>query len=277
MDFFSVAYLKGLAHTYLVPFAINLVIAIFVFYIGRVVARLVVKTLDKLMQRSKMDASLRKFATDLAYGLLMAIVVIASLERLGVKTTAAIAIIGAMGLALGLALQGSLGNFASGVMIIMFKPYKIGDLVKLGGQVGVVEEIKVFNTVLITPDNRTILMPNGQITSASIENLSAKGILRIDMTFGIGYDDDIRAAKKMIEQVITSDPRVLADPAPQVAVAELADSSVNFVVRPWVTVADYWGVRFDLTERLKLEADTQGISIPYPQRDVHMHQADKAA
>ncbi len=277
MDFFSVAYLKGLAHTHLVPFLINLVIAIFVFYVGRFIARLIVKAVDKLMQRSNLDDSLRKFATDLLYGLLLAVVVIAALERLGVKTTAAIAILGAMGLALGLALQGSLGNFASGVMIILFKPYKIGDLIKVGGETGVVEEIKVFITVLVTPDNRTIMIPNGQVTSGTIENLTVKGKRRVDMTFGIGYDDDIKAAKTMIEQVVAAHPKVLAEPAPQVAVAELADSSVNFVVRPWCNVADYWDVMFDITENLKLRADEQGISIPFPQRDIHVHQADKAA
>lgn len=272
MDFFSIDYLKGLAHTHLVPFLINLAIAFVVFYVGRAIARLVVRGADKVMQRSKLDEALRRFATDLLYGVLLAIVIIAALERVGIKTTAAIAILGALGLAIGLALQGSLGNFASGVMIIFFKPYKIGDVVKVAGQTGKVEEVKVFNTVLVTGDNRVILVPNGQITAGSIENLSAKELRRIDMTFGVGYGDDLLAAKEMITEVVKSDPRVLAEPAPLIAVAELADSSVNFVVRPWVKTSDYWAVLFDLTEKLKLTADERGISIPFPQRDVHLHQ-----
>ncbi len=277
MDFFSVEHLKDLINAYLIPFGINLIIALLVFFIGRSVSRLIIRVLDRVAERSNMDESLRKFLLDLAYALLMAIVVIAALERLGVKTTAAIAILGALGLAVGFALQGSLGNFASGVLLIMFKPYKVGDLVTAGGHTGVVTGIKVFNTELKTPDNRKIMIPNGQVTGGSIENMSALGIRRIDMTFGIGYDDDIKKAKAMIEEVLRSDDRILAEPAFQVAVGELGDNSVNFVVRPWVNVADYWGVNFDTLERLKEAADANGISIPYPQRDVHMYDESRAA
>jgi len=233
--------------------------------------------LDRLAKRSKVDESLRKFLLDLAYGLLMAIVIIAALERLGVKTTAAIAILGALGLAIGFALQGSLGNFASGVLIISFKPYKVGDLVEVSGHVGVVDEIKVFNTVLRTPDNIEILVPNGQVTGGTIKNMSVRGTRRIDLTFGIGYDDDIKKAKAMIEKVLSEDSRILSEPTYQVAVSNLGDSSVDFVVRPWVKTEDYWAVRFDTVEKLKLEADAQGISIPFPQRDVHMYEEMKAA
>lgn len=274
---FSVEYAKFLAHEYLVPFGLNLVIAILVFYIGRSIARFIVRLVTRIAERSSVDESLTKFATDLIYAVLMMVVIIASLERLGVKTTAAIAVLGAAGLAIGLALQGSLGNFASGVMIIMFKPYKVGDLVTVAGHTGVVEGVKVFNTVLVTPDNKQILIPNGQITGGSIVNLTARGTLRIDLTFGIGYDDDMKKAKAMIEGVLNQESRILAEPAPQVAVAELADSSVNFVVRPWVNVADYWDVRFAVTEALKDAADREGISIPYPQQDVHMHEVKEAA
>lgn len=277
MDFLSIEYLKYLTNAYFIPFGINLIIALLVFYIGRSVSRLIVRVLDRVAERSNMDESLRKFLGDLAYGLLMAIVIIAALERLGVKTTAAIAILGALGLAVGFALQGSLGNFASGVLLIMFKPYKVGDLVTAGGHTGVVTAIKVFNTELKTPDNRKIMIPNGQITGGSIENMSALEIRRIDMTFGIGYGDDIKKAKAMIEEVLGKDDRILAEPAFQVAVGELGDNSVNFVVRPWVKVADYWGVKFDTLERLKEAADANGISIPYPQRDVHLYDESKAA
>jgi len=277
MDFFSVDHLKQLADQYLVPFAINLLIALFVFYIGRSISRLIIRMLDRVAQRSKLDDSLRKFLLDLAYGLLMAIVIIAALERLGVKTTAAIAILGPPGLAIGLALQGSLGNFASGVLIIMFKPYKVGGVVEVAGNVGVVDEVKVFNTVLRTGDNIQVLIPNGQVTGNIIKNMSVRGIRRIDLVFGIGYGDDIKKAKAMIEKVLSEDSRILAEPKYQVAVSNLGDSSVDFVVRPWVKVEDYWAVRFDTLEKLKLEADAQGISIPFPQRDVHLFEEKKVA
>jgi small conductance mechanosensitive channel len=277
MDYFSVDHLKVLADQYLIPFGINLLLALLVYYIGRSVARLIIRVLDRIAERSNVDESLRKFLLDLAYGLLMAVVVIAALERLGVKTTAAIAILGALGLAVGFALQGSLGNFASGVLIIAFKPYKVGDLVEVAGHTGVVDEIKVFNTVLRTPDNIQILIPNGQVTGGTIKNMNTRGIRRIDMVFGIGYDDDIKKAKEMIEKVLSEDSRILAEPKYQVAVSNLGDSSVDFVVRPWVKAEDYWGVRFDVTEKLKLEADAAGISIPFPQRDVHLYEEKKAA
>lgn len=277
MDFFSLDYLKLQTDRYIVPFLINLVIAVLVFYIGRAIARMLVQLLAKLLKRANVDESLTKFACDLAYGLLLVIVVIASLERLGVQTTAAVAVLGAMGLALGFALQGSLGNFASGVMLIIFKPYKVGDLVNLAGHVGVVESIKVFNTTLLTPDNRTIIIANGNVTSNTIENISGAGQIRVDMVFGIGYDDDIKKAKEIMMGILKADERVLAEPAPTVAVCELADSSVNFAVRPWIDPAVYWDVFFDTHENIKIALDEAGISIPYPQQDVHMHQADKAA
>jgi small conductance mechanosensitive channel len=277
MDYFSMDRLKFWADQYLVPFAIDLVIAILVFVIGRWVARAITKALGRLMARAKFDESLTKFLTDLGYALLMMVVVIAALERLGVKTTAAVAVLGAMGLAVGFAMQGSLGNFASGVMLILFKPYKVGDLVTVAGKTGVVDGIKVFNTELVTPDNRQIMIPNGAITSGTIENLTARGTLRIDLEIGIGYNDDIKKAKEVLEQVLSSDDRILAEPAAQVAVCALADSSVNFVVRPWVKASDYWDVRFDTLERVKNSLDDAGISIPYPQQDVHMHEVAKAA
>lgn len=267
---FSVNYLRFIANEYLVPFGIRIVIALAVFIIGKMVVRAIVKTVNNLA-KGRIDDSLREFLTSVLSGLLTAVVIIAALERLGVQTTAAVAILGAAGLAIGFALQGSLGNFASGVMLILFKPYKIGDLVKLCGEVGVVEVIEVFNTIIVTPDNRTLIIPNGQVGGGAIENLSRKGNIRIDMVFGIGYGDDIKKAKEIMSKIVADDSRVHAEPAPQIAVCELGDSSVNFVVRPWVDVADYWDVRFDMLEKIKLAFDDQGVSIPFPQQDVHMH------
>jgi small conductance mechanosensitive channel len=278
MEFFSIDKLELWAEVYAVPFVIDLVFAALIFVVGRWVARGLARVLDRAMGRSKLEPSLQKFVADIAYAFMLAIVVIAALEQLGVKTTAAIAIIGAAGLAIGLALQGSLGNFASGVMILTFKPYRVGDFVNVAGQSGTVEAIKMFNTVLVTPDNRVIMVPNGKVTSDTIENVNQRGTRRIDLVFGISYDDDLGKARTMIEEVLAAEPRLLPEPAPTVAVSELADSSVNFIVRPWVTTSDYWAVRFALIEALKRTADERGITIPYPQRDVHLHQVpDKAA
>jgi len=268
----SLDYLKAASNVYLVPFGIRIVVALLVFYIGKAVAKSIVKMVNKLTT-GRLDDSLRKFLCSVLHGLLVAVVVIAALERLGVQTTAAVAILGAAGLAIGLSLQGTLGNFAAGVMLILFHPYKIGDLISAAGFVGVVQEIEIFNTVLLTADNRKIIVPNGQIAGGSIENLSAMPTRRVDMVFGIGYDDDIKKAKAILEELLGADERILKDPAFTVAVGELADSSVNFVVRPWVNAADYWGVKFDTTEAVKLRFDKEGISIPFPQTDVHLHKA----
>ncbi len=268
----SLDYLEFAANQYLVPFGLRIVMALLVFFIGRAVAKMIVKGVDRLTQ-DRVDDSLRKFLRSVLHGLLLAVVVIASLERLGVQTTAAVAILGAAGLALGLSLQGTLGNFASGVMIIMFRPYKIGDVICAGGYTGKVEGVEVFNTVLLTPDNRKIIIPNGQIAGGSVENYSAMSTRRVDLVFGIGYDDDMKKAKQLLESLVAADERILKDPSTVIAVGELADSSVNFVVRPWVASADYWDVKWDLTEAVKLRFDEEGISIPYPQQDVHMHNA----
>jgi small conductance mechanosensitive channel len=270
---FSIEYAKYLATEYVVPFAINLVIALLVFYIGRAVAKGLVRLLGKAFKKANLDESLSKFLQDLAYAVLLMVVIIAALERLGVKTTAAVAVLGAAGLAIGLALQGSLGNFASGVLIVFFKPYKVGDFVNVAGKGGTVEAVKIFNTILTTPDNVEIIIPNGQITAGVIENFSAKETRRIDLVIGVGYDDDLKKAKETIEKVLKAETRLLAEPAWTVAVSELADSSVNFVVRPWVKGSEYWPTRFALIENIKNSLDEAGISIPYPQRDVHMHQA----
>lgn len=272
MDFFSVEYAEHLAHEYAVPFAIRLVIALAVFIIGRAIAKALRRGLVRMLGK-RVDETLSKFLGGVAYAILMTVVAIAALQQLGVETTAAIAVLGAAGLAVGLALQGSLGNFAAGVMIILFRPYRVGDFINAAGVMGSVREIEIFNTVLTTPDNRRIIVPNGAITSGTIENFSAEPTRRVDMVFGCAYEDDILAAKKLLERIVAEHPAVLADPPAQVVVLELADSSVNFAVRPWVNSADWWSTKCEITEKVKVEFDKAGISIPFPQRDVHIHQA----
>jgi len=225
--------------------------------------------LRTVLGKSKMDDILINFVASIFKTILLLFVVIAALDQLGVDTTSLIALLGAAGLAIGLALQSSLQNFASGVMLIIFRPFKAGDFVEVAGTAGVVETISIFSSTLRTGDNREIIIPNGSIYGGTITNYSARETRRVDMVFGIGYDDDIKKAKQMLDDIVNADERVLADPKPVIAVSELADSSVNFVVRPWVKTADYWAVLWDLTEEVKLKFDEAGISIPYPQMDVH--------
>lgn len=256
--------------TYVIPWAINIALALLIFYVGRMVIKIVVKILRKLLARAKMDEILVNFVSSIVKSLLLLFVVVAALDRLGVDTTSLIALLGAAGLAVGLALQGSLQNFAAGVMMIVFRPFRAGDYVEAGGTAGVVEAINIFSTTMRTGDNREIIVPNGSIYNGAITNYSARETRRIDMVFGISYGDDMRKAREIMQQVLDADERVLKDPAYTVAVSELGESSVNFVVRPWVKIGDYWAVRFDLTERIKLAFDENGISIPFPQMDVHM-------
>jgi len=248
---------------------LNFAIAAAILFIGRVVVKWVIKLVRKLMVRADFDPILVNFAGAIANAVLMLFVLIAALDQLGVDTTSFIALLGAAGLAVGLALKDSLQNFAAGVMMIIFRPFKLGDFIEAGGVTGVVEKISVFSTIMKTGDNREIIIPNGQIYAGAITNFSARDTRRIDMVFGIGYDDDMLKAKKIMEEILTAHELILADPAPAVAVAELADSSVNFNVRPWVKSSDYWGVRSDLIEQIKLTFDKEGISIPYPQMDIH--------
>ncbi|RME98152.1 MAG: mechanosensitive ion channel family protein [Chloroflexi bacterium] len=256
----------------IVQYGLNLLYALIIFAIGYWLAGVVSRLVKKALSRTGINETLIPFAANLAYIAVLVVAGLAALERLGVQTTSIIAILGAAGLAVGLALQGSLANFAAGVLILVFKPFTLGNLIEAAGVFGVVEQIQIFNTVLLTPDNKTVIVPNAQITGGSITNYSEKGFLRLDLVFGIGYDDDLLKAKSILEELVHADPRVLKEPAPTVAVLELADSSVNFAVRPFVKVEDYWGVHFDLTEAVKLRFDNEGISIPYPQQDVHMHQ-----
>jgi small conductance mechanosensitive channel len=241
--------------------------------IGRFVAGFIASLVKKLMQKANAEETLTRFVTSLTRITLLVFVVIAALSTLGVQTTSLVAVIGAAGLAVGFALQGSLSNFAAGIMLITFRPFKRGDRVELAGHIGDVKEIHIFNTILKGLDNKRIIIPNGKITDNSIINYSSEGILRVDMVFGISYGDKIGQAKQLLEQILTEDERVLKEPAFTVAVSELGDSSVNFVVRPYAKSEDYWDVYFAITEKVKLTFDSNGVSIPFPQRDVHLFQA----
>ena len=266
----SVEELESLITTYVVPWGINIVMAIVIYIIGKMVVGILMSVFNKIMAKSKYDEMLVEFLSSILRAVLMLFVIVASLDQLGVDTTSLVAILGAAGLAIGLSLQGSLQNFAAGVMLLVFKPFKAGDFIEAAGTMGTVKSIGIFTTILNTPDNKEIIVPNGAIYSNNITNFSAKETRRVDMVFGIGYGDDLLKAKNILEEMVGADERILKDPAPQVAVSELADSSVNFVVRPWVKSADYWGVMFDFTEAVKLRFDQEGISIPYPQMDVHV-------
>lgn len=253
-------------------YALDVIIGILIFVIGRWVAKAVVRIVRRVMDRRQVDATLSRFATSLLFALLMAVVIIAALGQIGVQTTSLVAIVGAAGLAVGLALQGSLSNLASGVMLIVFRPFRAGDFVEAGGVAGAVEAVSIFNTTLKTPDNKRVIVPNSQITGAHIINYSAEDKRRVDLVYSISYNDDIRRAREIIESVLAEDERILKDPAPTVGVLELAANSVNLAVRPWVATPDYWDVYFTLNERMKQRFDAEGIRIPFPQREVHMYQ-----
>ena len=253
-----------------IDYASALVLAFVIFYVGRFVVGRVVAVTNRVMRGRGMDETLVDFVCSILRWVLLLFVTIAALSQLGIDTTSLVALLGAAGLAIGLSLQGSLGNLAAGVMLIIFKPLKKGDFVEAGGAMGTVESISIFTTVMTTPDNKEIIVPNGAIIGGNITNFSARPTRRIDMVFGISYGDDLRQARRILEEIIAADSRVLAEPAPVITVGELADSSVNFLVRPWVNAADYWAVLWDTTEAVKLRFDEEGISIPFPQMDVHV-------
>ena len=251
-------------------YAFSLVMALLIFIIGKWAVIKIVTLLGKVLRKVKgMDETLIKFLGNIVYYALMIVVLLTALGRLGVQTTSFLAILGAAGLAIGLALKDSLGNFASGVMIIMFKPFKVGDVVTAAGVTGSVSEVGIFNSVFTTPDNQKIIIPNGAITSGSITNINANDTRRVDLVVGIGYEDDIKKTKEVLNNIVSSHEKILIDKGITIAVSELADSSVNFVLRVWVKTPDYWDVKFDLTETIKLRFDEEGISIPFPQQDVH--------
>ena len=258
----------------LINYVIALVIAVLIYWVGSKIAKMISKVVGRLMEKRKLDPVIVSFISSLSYGLLMAFVIIAALSQLGVQTAAFIAIIGAAGLAVGLALQGSLSNFASGILIIAFRPFKAGDFIEAGGAAGVVESIKLFSTVIRSGDNKEIILPNSGVVGGAIINYSAKPTRRIDLVIGVSYDADIRHAKKVLAEVVAASDKVLKDPAPLVAVHALADSSVNFVVRPWVKSSDYWPVYFELMENIKIRLDQENIGIPYPQMDVHIQKSN---
>lgn len=262
--------ISAMADAYIVPYAANIALALVIFVVGKWLASTLTKVVISLLKKSGMDDILISFVTSIVKTLLMLFVTIAALNQLGVDTTSLIALLGAAGLAVGLALQNSLQNFAAGVMLIVFRPFKAGDFVELAGVSGVVENIGIFSSVLRTGDNRELIVPNGVIYGGIITNYSKRSTRRVDMVFGIDYSDDLKQAKELLRTIILADERVLPEPEPVIAVSELADFSVNFIVRPWVKNADYWPVLWDTTEKVKLEFDAQGLSIPYPQMDIHI-------
>lgn len=253
-------------------YGLKIVVALLIFIIGKWVAGIVRKLLRRGMEKSKVDAALVGFLSSIAYYVLLVVVVIAAISHLGIQTTSLVAVLGAAGLAVGFALQGSLSNFASGVLIILFRPFKVGDFVEAGGVMGVVDEIGILVTEMHTPDNKGIIIPNSQVMGAHIVNFNKHETRRCDMVFGIGYGDSIDKAKEILMSIVEADERCLKDPAPTIAVSEHGDSSVNLVCRPWVKGSDYWGVLFDTHEAVKKRFDEEGVSIPFPQRDVHLFQ-----
>jgi small conductance mechanosensitive channel len=259
-----------------VEFGLQLLAALAIFVVGRIVAGLVARFVARLMHRAKAAPILITFVRQLTYVGLLIVVILAALSRLGVQVTSFIAVLGAAGLAVGLALQGSLANFAAGILIMVFRPFKVGDFVDIAGETGTVEDITVFTTQIVTPDNRTIIVPNASVTGDSIVNYTVKGTRRVDLVIGVGYDADLKQTRQAILDVLSQDERVLKDPEPTVAVLELADSSVNFAVRPWCSAGDYWPVYFATQEAVKERLDAEGISIPFPQSDVHLYRETAA-
>lgn len=255
---------------------LKLLAAFAILLFGRVVAKIVAKVTGKALERAKVDVTLRPFLSSLMYYLVLSFVIVAALGAVGIETASLIAMLGAAGLAVGLALQGTLSNLAAGVMLMIFRPFRIGDYVDIAGTSGTIEAVGVFVTNLTTPDNIAITVPNSQIWGQTIKNYAAKPTRRNDIVVGVSYSDDLGVAKQSILDTLKKDPRVLAEPEPQVAVSELGDSSVNFVVRPWCKREDYWDLRFDLLRAIKEDLETAGCSIPFPQSDVHLHQVDAA-
>jgi small conductance mechanosensitive channel len=248
----------------LIDYALKIIFAIIILIIGLWLAKKIVKVSQKLMAKRGIDETLQQFLGDLMSWALKILVFITAISQVGVETTSFVAVLGAAGLAVGLALQGSLANFAGGALIMIFKPFKVGDLIEAQGEIGVVKEIQIFVTKLISPGNKLLIVPNGTLSNGNIKNYTELGMLRVDLTFGVSYDADIKKTKEVLMKVLTDNEKVLKDPAPAVLVSELADSSVNFAVRPWATPADYWDVHFSTIEATKYALDKAGIEIPYP-------------
>lgn len=253
-----------MALTFISKYAINVVVAVLILIIGLWLSKKLVRIIKKVMGKQGIDVTLQKFLGDLIGWVLKVLIFITAISQVGVETTSFIAILGAAGLAVGLALQGSLANFAGGALIMIFKPFKVGDLIEAQGEIGTVKEIQIFVTKIISPGNKLVIMPNGALSNGSIKNYTEEGKLRVDLVIGIGYGEDIKTAKDVMLNVLKSNPKVLQDPAPSVNVLALADSSVNFAVRPWAKPEEYWDVYFSITEEIKLALDKNNIEIPYP-------------
>ncbi len=260
----------------LVQYGVNILSALVILFVGNIVVKMIANSVAKVLQKKKMDKAVIEFIHGLVRYLLFVIVLIAALSRIGVQTASVVAVIGAAGLAVGLALQGSLSNFAAGVLIVGFRPFKSGDYVEIGGVAGSVESIQIFQTVLTTPDNKMVVVPNGSVIGSPITNYSRHETRRIDLMIGVSYGADLQKTKEVLTKICEADERVLPEPGVQVGVHTLADSSVNFVVRPWVKTEDYWGVYFDLMQAIKEGLDNEGIEIPFPQMDVHLNKVEAA-
>lgn len=254
----------------IMEYSLKIIAALAIYFIGRIIAKEIAKGVLKTLQNRRIDDTVASFTHNLTYGTLLVFVILAALSQIGIQTASFITIIGAAGLAIGLALQGSLSNFAAGVLMVIFRPFKIGDYVEAGGKAGIVEDIQIFCTQLKSPDNKVIIIPNASIMNDSIVNYSRKPMRRVDLTIGVGYDAYLPDVKALLLKTVEANEKVLQAEGIQVAVVELADSSVNFVVRSWAKTADYWDVYFELTESIKLELDKNNIAIPFPQMDVHV-------
>lgn len=264
--------LMQLAQELVMVYGLKILAAIAIFFIGRIVANSISRLVEKLMQKGKADPIIIGFIKSIVYVALMVFVVLAALGQVGIQTTSFIAILGAAGLAIGLAFQSSLSNFAAGFLMIMFRPFKVGDFIEGAGVSGVVESIQIFTTTLRTGDNKTIIVPNAKLSGDNIVNYSTKETRRVDLTVGVSYDAKLPHVRDILNAIIAADERIMQDPEPLIAVAELADNSVNFVVRVWVKSGDYWPTFFALNETIKQRFDDEGIGIPYPQRDVHVYE-----
>lgn len=258
----------------LIQYGVNIISALLILFIGNIIVKVIAGSVSKVLQKKQMDKAVVEFIYGLVRYLLFVIVLIAALGRIGVQTASVVAVIGAAGLAIGLALQGSLSNFAAGVLIVAFRPFKSGDYVEVAGVAGSVDSIHIFQTILKTPDNKMIVLPNSSVIGDSIVNYSRYETRRVDMVIGVSYNADLKKTKEVLRNVVESDPRVLKDPAVNVSVHALGDSSVNLIVRPWVNSADYWPLYWDLTQAIKEALDENGIEIPFPQMDVHLNKVD---
>ena len=255
-------------------FGLRVLYAVLIIIIGRWVVKLLLKIIKAALEKTTVEETVRIFAVNLLNTLLMVIIFIAAINQLGIETTSIIAMLGAAGLAIGLSLQGSLANFAAGILIVIFKPYKVGDYIEAGSAAGTVLDIQIFSTVLKTPDNKIVIVPNGIIMKDSVVNYTDQATRRVDIVASCGYEDDIDKVKEILKDILNQEDRILAEPEPRIAVSELADNSVNFIVRPWVNSSDVLSVKYSILEQIKKRFDAEGISIPYPQRDVHIYNHD---